>query len=93
MLVVITVMTVQDIITPQSAQLAVPVYWRLQPPLEPPSAGGLGWVMSLPQSPLLYNEGCHHLQAEAAAGAGELDGLLCPLPAGPLQTEEAGEAD
>ena len=49
--------------------------------------------MSLPQSPLLYNEGCHHLQAEAAAGAGELDGLLCPLPAGPLQTEEAGEAD
>ena len=49
--------------------------------------------MSLPQSPLLYNEGCHHLQAEAPAGAGELDGLLCPLPAGPLQTEEAGEAD
>ena len=91
-MVVITVMTVQDIISLHPSQLAVPVYWRLQPPLEP-SAGGLGWVISLPQSPLLYNEGCHHLQAEAAAGAGELDGLLCPLPAGPLQTEEAGEAD
>ena len=52
----------------------------------------LGWVMSLPQSSL-HNEGCHHLQKEAAAGAGEPDRVLCPLPAGPLQTEEAGEAD
>ena len=38
-------------------------------------------------------EGSHHLQEEAPAAAGEPDRLLRPLPPGPLQTEEAGEAD
>ena len=41
----------------------------------------------------MKDEGCHHLQEEAAAGAPEPHGVLCPLSPGPLQAEEAGEAD
>ena len=40
-----------------------------------------------------YNEGSHHLQEEAAGGAAEPHRVLSPLSPGPLQTEEAGEAD
>ena len=61
-----------------------------QPPAEP-SAGGGGSCKD--RSIEQYNEGGHHLQKEAAGGAGELDRVLGPLPAGSLPTEEAGEAD
>ena len=66
-----------------------------QPPAEPASAGAGSWyyyTTILPQCGT-DNEGCHHLQEEAAAGAPEPHGVLCPLSPGPLQAEEAGEAD
>ena len=46
-----------------------------------------------PEERKTYNEGCHHLQEEAAGGPDEPHSVLCPLSPGPLQTKEAREAD